>query len=362
MKKWFLRIVNFLKGTADEHIDAFAGQTTFFLFLSFFPLLNILLALTPYLPFSEQEMADMLLKAIPENLSGVVRDIISDIYNRGTPTLTIISILMGVWSAAKGTMAIRNGLNEVYRGREKANTLIVRGISAIYTVIFILILVGLIFVNLFGRQIFTSFMEKHEDFQAAGQLIVKLSGVGTYLILFLVILGIYTFLPKRKLLLRYQIFGAMFTAGAWMLVFRGFAFYMDYAMKKSQMYGSLSTFIMLLLWLYLMVSLIFWGAQINEFLYEYVFKEKADKLIERKYKKIAIRKARMAEKQIRFLKARGWKIPKGLAKKYPELVNPPEKKKDPEDKGKPEEEKQPPEEKDAEGTPERSEDTGSGEE
>ena len=322
MKKWIKNIINFVKGTADEHIDAFAGQTTFFIFLSFFPLLNILLSMAPILPFSETQITEMILKAIPADLSSYVRSIISDIYTHGASTFTIISVIMAVWSAAKGFMAIRNGLNEVYRARDTKNFLVVRAISALYTVIFVVVLVALTFANLFGRQLYNDFLEKHEGIRDVAQLILHLRGVGSFLIIFMLLLVMYTFMPHRKLLMRYQIFGAVFSAGAWVLVSWGFSYYIEFAMKKSQMYGSLATIIMLLFWLYLMVSMIFWGAQINEFLYEYVYKEKADRITERRFKRRAIRKAWAAEKVIRFRKAKGWRIPKRLAKKYPYLVNP----------------------------------------
>lgn len=322
MKKWIKNIIDFIKGTADEHIDAFAGQTTFFIFLSFFPLLNILLAMAPILPFSETQITELILKAIPADLSVYVRSIISDIYTHGTSTFTILSVVMAVWSAAKGFMAIRNGLNEVYRARDPKNFLVVRAISALYTVVFIAVLVILTFANLFGRQLYADFLEKHEGIRDIAQLILHLRGVGSFLIIFLLLLVMYTFMPHRKLLMRYQIFGAVFSAGAWVLVSWGFSYYIEFAMKESQMYGSLATIIMLLFWLYLMVSMIFWGAQINEFLYEYVYKEKADRITERRFKRRAIRKAWAAEKVIRFRKERGWRIPKKLAKKYPYLVNP----------------------------------------
>ena len=325
MKKWILRITDFVKGTADEHIDAFAGQSTFFIFLSFFPLLNILLALAPYLPFSETQITDLILKAIPGELTGVVKNIISDIYTHGTSSFTIISILMAVWSAAKGIMAIRNGLNEVYRSREKRNFLVIRAISAFYTVLFIAVLVILTFANLFGRQLYENVLDKHEGIRDIARLIVNLRGVGSFLIIFLLLLGMYTFMPSRKLLLRYQVFGALFAAGSWVLVSWGFSYYIEYVMSKSQMYGSLTTIIMLLLWLYIMVSLIFYGAQINVFLYEHVYKERADRLTERRFKRRAVREANRVKKMILFFQKRGWKIPKKIAKKYDYLMDPSEK-------------------------------------
>ena len=107
----------------------------------------------------------------------------------------------------------------------------------------------------------------------------------------------YTMLPSRRLLFRYQAVGAVFTASAWALVSSLFSLYIDYSISKSAMYGSLTTIISLLLWLYIMVNLIFIGAQINEFLYMYVYKDRAKALAEKKRKLKAVKAAGKEEQK-----------------------------------------------------------------
>ena len=70
-------------------------------------------------------------------------------------------------------------------------------------------------------------------------------------------LFLYAVLPSRKQIVVYQIPGAIFSAGAWVLIAWGFSYYISYTMKQSYMYGSLTTIIMLLFWVYLMVNIIF---------------------------------------------------------------------------------------------------------
>ena len=82
MKKWFVRIKDFIMASGDMHISAFAGQSVFFIFMSFFPLLNILLALVPLFSISEIEMTQMITKAFPEDLGKYIGGIIKDIYSK----------------------------------------------------------------------------------------------------------------------------------------------------------------------------------------------------------------------------------------------------------------------------------------
>ena len=121
MKKWIRRIIDFSYDSADQHISAFVGQSTFFIFLSFFPLINLIFVFAPFLPFSEEQLTDLMLKVFPADLAKYVESMIKDIYSNGAPSFTIISVVVGLWASAKGLMAIRNGLNEIYHSREKKN-------------------------------------------------------------------------------------------------------------------------------------------------------------------------------------------------------------------------------------------------
>ena len=297
MKKWIRRIIDFSYDSADQHISAFVGQSTFFIFLSFFPLINLIFVFAPFLPFSEEQLTDLMLKVFPADLAKYVESMIKDIYSNGAPSFTIISVVVGLWASAKGLMAIRNGLNEIYHSREKKNYFVIRGISALYTLIFLVAMIVLTMLNLFGRQILDQIKANHQEIGHVTDLIDRLSGVGSFLLVFILLWGMYTMLPSRRLLFRYQAVGAVFTASAWALVSSLFSLYIDYSISKSAMYGSLTTIISLLLWLYIMVNLIFIGAQINEFLYMYVYKDRAKALAEKKRKLKAVKAAGKEEQK-----------------------------------------------------------------
>ncbi len=297
MKKWIRRIIDFSYDSTDQHISAFVGQSTFFIFLSFFPLINLIFVFAPFLPFSEEQLTDLMLKVFPADLAKYVESMIKDIYSNGAPSFTIISVVVGLWASAKGLMAIRNGLNEIYHSREKKNYFVIRGISALYTLIFLVAMIVLTMLNLFGRQILDQIKANHQEIGHVTDLIDRLSGVGSFLLVFILLWGMYTMLPSRRLLFRYQAVGAVFTASAWALVSSLFSLYIDYSISKSAMYGSLTTIISLLLWLYIMVNLIFIGAQINEFLYMYVYKDRAKALAEKKRKLKALKAAGKEEQK-----------------------------------------------------------------
>ena len=293
MKLWIRRIIDFVDDTKDEHINAFAGQSAFFVFLSIFPLLNLLLMLTPFLPYTQEELVELILRVVPRDLGSFVSGVIEDIFANNTTSLTIISLGAGLWSSAKGIEAIRNGLNEVYRARVKSNFLLSRAIGVFYTIILIFVILVLAFINLFGDQVGDYLVENFSETAALVGFIVRIRGAVTFALAFFVILLLYTIMPRRKLLMRFQMVGAFLCAGAMVLITWGFSFYISYTMKKSAMYGSLTAIILLLFWLYIIINVFFWCAQVNEFLYLYRYKSKAAIIRARKREKSMKRKARL---------------------------------------------------------------------
>ena len=111
MKKRIIDIINFINGTADEHIAAFAAQSVFFIFLSFFPLMNIIVSIPKYLPLTREQILELIYYVLPSNFETYIAGLVTEMYDKSSNSLTIISVIIAIWSAAKGFMAIRNGLN-----------------------------------------------------------------------------------------------------------------------------------------------------------------------------------------------------------------------------------------------------------
>lgn len=267
MKNRMKDIVRFIDGTADEHMGAFAAQSAFFIFLSFFPIVNIFITLPQYLPITEQQLLSVIYFVMPGKFKTYITSIVSEMYNYSSGSMAIVSIIIAIWSAAKGIMAIRNGLNEVYRSRESRNYLIIRGISSIYTIVFVLFLIILIPINIFGTQIARFVLAKFPEYANETWLILSVKGTATFILLFVMFELLYTIVPTRKMKFRNQVPGALFAAFSWVAVTKLFSIYIDAYASQAYLYGSLTTVVLILFWMYFVIYLIFVGAQINEYLH-----------------------------------------------------------------------------------------------
>ena len=256
MKNRLKDIWQFIEGTADEHMGAFSSQSAFFLFLSFFPLINLLAVLPTFLPISKEQVMEIIYYVVPAQFENFISGLVNSMYMHGSGSITIFSVVIAVWSAAKGIMAIRNGLNEVF----------IRGISAIYTVVFIILVIVLVILNMFGTQIANYVIGKFPEYVDVTSLVYHIKSAATFILLFIMFELLYVLVPNKKQKFLKQIPGALFTSLAWIIVTKLFSLYIDYYASKSYMYGAVTTIIMLMFWLQLVIYLMFVGAQINVYL------------------------------------------------------------------------------------------------
>ena len=272
--RFIAKASDYLESTRDEHIPAFAAQSAFFLFLSFFPIISLVLTFTDIFPFSKDELLRVIYQVIPADFEPLILQIVNDIYQNASSSVAVISFIIALWSAAKGFMSIRDGLNEVYRARDNRNYVVARSISMIYTAVFIVILVALILLNIFGRQIAVWLMTKYPDSRQVTIFVYSFRSFASFVVVFVLLVMMYSFVPNRKLHVARQIAGAMFAAFAWVGIARLFSIFIDHYLGHSSVYGSLTTVVLVMIWLYYVCFMIFIGGMINEFIYEYYYRSR----------------------------------------------------------------------------------------
>ena len=83
----------------------------------------------------------------------------------------------------------------------------------------------------------------------------------------------YKLVPNKKLKMVDHIPGALFAALGWEVFSYAYSIYIDYFADASYLYGSLTSIILMLLWIYICMYILFLGAEINIHFYEYSKKE-----------------------------------------------------------------------------------------
>ena len=94
--------------------------------------------------------------------------------------------------------------------------------------------------------------------------VIEIRTITTICFLIVVSVVLYEFLPNKRGKLKNQLPGAIFTAFGWTLASFLISIYMDIFKGFSNMYGSLATIVLIMLWLYFCMYIMLLGGEIND--------------------------------------------------------------------------------------------------
>lgn len=256
--------LGFMERMRTDHISAYAAQAAYFLIMSFIPFVLFLTAIVQYTPLTYREVRQAIIGIVPENIQGFVLNIVAEVFSKSAAVLPI-SALVALWSSGKGMQALINGLNTIYHVRETRNWLVNRIYSMFYMFLFVVALIASLLLLVMGSRIH---MLIADYVPLLGNIIGRILNAKTLLVFvmqFLVFLVLYRYLPNRKASLKSQVPGAFFTAVAWSVFSYLFSLYFTFFPDFSIMYGSLSTLILVMVWLYFCMNFLLYGAEMNAY-------------------------------------------------------------------------------------------------
>ena len=106
--------------------------------------------------------------------------------------------------------------------------------------------------------------------------LIRARNIITPIVMIIFLLLIYKFLPNRRDMYRRQLPGAVFSTLGWMVISWVFSVYVDVFRGFSSMYGSLTTIMLIMMWMYFCMYCILIGGELNV-----MFGEKIDESEER---------------------------------------------------------------------------------
>ena len=275
-------IREFLIRLKEDHVSAYASQAAFFLILSAFPFLILVLTLINFLPISQADFILVLRNILPNEIEEWLLAIVMEMLRTPGHTLMSFSILVALWSASRGLLSISNGLNSVYRTEESRSYFVLRGIATIHSLILAAALLVLLVVFVFGNSLYQLIKNQIPFMNDVATLIISIRVVVGFVLLFFMFVVMNKGLPNHKLTLRQATPGALFSAITWMIVSFGFSVYVNHFSNYSRIYGSLTGIAIAMVWVYLMMNLVLWGAEINA----YIMENYPEKVASRKRKKV----------------------------------------------------------------------------
>ena len=248
---------------SDDNLTGYAAQSCFFLLLSFVPFILILMSLIKYLPITPDAIIEIVSGVFPAKLSPIITSIINDIYYNSNVAIISVTTIIALWSA------ILLGFNKIYGTKKKQGWIISRIFSTLYTIVLLLIIVCTLLMFVFGKHLIIVLDMFVPKIAALFKSVFNNKSLLFPGILMIIFLAMYTFIPKRKTKFINELPGAITASIGWLLFSFVYSLYTNHSSNFSSMYGTVSTLIFALIWLYFCMIILFLGAELNVFLTEY---------------------------------------------------------------------------------------------
>jgi membrane protein len=257
-----------IKRYKNHDISAYAALMAFFLTLSFFPFMIILFAVLGQLSLDTNLIISALELFFPPEVHGLVMEFIRQNIILQDFSVLSLSVIGALWSSSRGIRALMLSLNMAYEVQETRNYFLVKIIDILYTILIIIGIAFLLTLPNIGRE----FLRYVDNYITIDPRIIDLIGIfkltALPITIVFIITTLYMLLPNKKQAFMKVIPGTVFTVIGWTILSYLFSIFINYIANFSVIYGSLSTIIILMLWLYFSSIILILGGELNS-----VFKE-----------------------------------------------------------------------------------------
>ena len=236
------RIGLLARRVAAMQIPVYAGNASFFLLLSVFPVVSLLLSLLPYTPLTLDHLLAFCEEFAPDWTLRALEFFVRTLYASSSAAIVSASAVLTLWSASKGMLSLLYGLDAVAEVRETRGYVQRRLLCVLYTV-------GMLLALLLTLGLYVG-------------------GQASLVLLTALFTGIFLALPDKRQRFVHVLPGAAGAACAWVIFSELYSWYVNHIARASALYGSLSVLLLMLLWLYACLSILFYGALLNHLLFD----------------------------------------------------------------------------------------------
>jgi len=260
-------MISFIKNIVEkierDNVDVYSAQAAFFIIIAFFPTAMLILSLINFLPFSIEQLKDFSVNFLPPQAASLVNSVMAEIFEASTGTVLSVATITALWSASRGLFAVIKGLNVIYGVEEKRGYIQLRLVMMFYMLTFMATLIITLTILVFGGTIADWLIETFPALENAPMVFTSVRWVLGFCLLVLFFWALYSFAPGRKTHSLWEFPGAIISAVGWLGFSALYSFYISNFANYSYLYGSLTAIVLLMLWLYICMNIMFFGAEIN---------------------------------------------------------------------------------------------------
>jgi len=257
--KTFLK--KMMKVLKMPEMEVLPGQLAYFFLLSLVPIITIIVTFISSMSFSMDAIIDFIISAFPEGASDILINFIQNEVNIGNYLFLIVCFFL----ASNGANSIIVTSNTLYKIKDY-NRLKSRIKAVLLTLVLVLLLLFIILVPTFGNTIIDLFKEQNFIKPIYNEIVLIFNLCKwpvSFILIYLALKIIYTVAPDTNIKSSSVTKGSLFTTISWVFLAGIFSIYIANFANYNLIYGSLSSIIILLLWLYILSYTFVIGLALN---------------------------------------------------------------------------------------------------
>ena len=258
----------FFLGIRNGFVRQRAGSVAYSMFLSIFPAVIFLFTLIPYIPIDNFQESLLALAAnfLPDSVYTGVETTIVDIVTRERGSLLSLTLFFTLFFASNGFVALMRAFNATYHSVENRawwKRRLVAILMIFIEVVLTTVAVALITVN---KSVYNRFFTGHPVLLYVFMIIRIVIGIGLF---FFSISFLYFFAPAKKGRFRFISPGATLATIVIIAASYGFRFFVNNFGQFNKLYGSLSSIIVALIYIYIICFALIIGFELNASIMEH---------------------------------------------------------------------------------------------
>lgn len=242
-------------------VSVYAGSVTFFIFMSFIPIIILICAILSRTSAEPEILMSVVNDSMPGPVATFVDNCISEISTSSIALLSF-SLIFVIWSSGNGYTAMSHAFDRLYNVEHNTPQILRRLKASLYTIIFVVVLTLVLIFLGFGNIINDFLKRTVPGFSVIYQFILHSRFLFSWAFMLLFFMLLYTFLPAKHQKFKKQFPGALVASLGW----TGFSILYSFYIEKFDpftLYGSLTSVMVSLIWLYNSLLILLMGGIIN---------------------------------------------------------------------------------------------------
>lgn len=262
---WNKIVRSVIDQVSENNISIISAGVAFYSFLAIFPAIAAMVSIYGLAmnPESIQAQLSIIYGMMPREAYEILKTQLENLVNTSESALgwsMIISILLSIWSANKGTKSLFTGINIAYNVKNERGFLKQNALTLIFTF-------GAVCLLIISMVLIVAFPVLVERIGVPVYL-ETIIGYGRWILLGLLLIWFlgeaYKYAPVKKAPnFKWVAPGAILATFFWLLASWAFSFYASNFGSYGEVYGSISAVVVLLLWLFITSFIILIGAEFN---------------------------------------------------------------------------------------------------